>query len=336
MRELLIRYLLGELDDEERRDLQARLEESPELRRELSRLRECFAAHQEDNLFGDEPPSDLAARTAGRVAKSEDASDLVAAGEETCFSHGGEPPAGFLGWSLADLTVAGGVILAVSMLIFPALRNSRDGTRRVVCQDHLRELGAVVANYAQDHGGLIPQVRPYENAGMYVARLIAKGYVRPDDIAELLVCPGAPLADEFRLGRMALRLPNAEALRAMTASQLAQVSARMSPFYSYRFPFRIGNDFWYVRQDHRTLSPVLSDAGDDSGDGVSPNHGGRIVQVQFADGSQRTLTTCTLPGLDDDMFRNDQGMVAAGLRRQDFVLGRSNAMPGFDLAAHGK
>src|SRR5262245_59250477 len=132
MRELLIRYLLGELDENEFREVQAKLKNSPELRQELAHLRECFAAHQDDELSEDTPPRDLAARTAERVAESDDAWEVPGA-DQPGFHPAGDPPAGILGWSLADLTVAGGVMLAVSMLIFPALRNSREGTRQVLC-----------------------------------------------------------------------------------------------------------------------------------------------------------------------------------------------------------
>jgi hypothetical protein len=309
------------------------LDESAELRRELARLRECIAAHQDDT-GANSPPSGLAERTASRVVDCAESDGARVGGHYDGFAPVGDPPAGILGWSLADLSVAGGVMLAVSMLIFPALRNSRDGTRQQVCQHNQSQLWVLINNYAQDHGGLYPQVGPNENAGMYVARLIAKGYVRPEDIRVLLVCPGAPLADKIRSGEWTINLPNAASLRAMTARQLFEVTAGMSPFYSYRFPYRIGREYYYIRDERRPLSPVFSDtSSDEPGYAVSPNHGGKIVQVQFGDGSLRVLTSRTLPGGADDMFRNDLGMVAAGVNRLDAVLGRSDAMPGVEFAA---
>src|SRR6185295_7651066 len=105
MREHLIRYLLGELDADERRDLQSRLKSSPELRAELEQLRSCFAASQDDDLFAPDAPTGLAARTAGRVASGDGESHLLGAVQGAPMSHAGDSPAGFLGWSLADLTV---------------------------------------------------------------------------------------------------------------------------------------------------------------------------------------------------------------------------------------
>ncbi len=337
MRELLIRYLLGELDAEERRDVQSQLKSSPELRAELEQLRSCFAASQDEDLFAPDAPSGLATRTAGLVSSGEFSRDSLAGKRTGQLSHAGDPPTGFLGWSLADLTVAGGVMLAVSMLIFPALRNSRDGTRRTTCGDHLRQIGVYAALYAQDHGGYYPQVKPNENGGIYTARLVAAGHVQPEELAILLVCPGAPLADKFRSGELVLRLPNAEEIRAMKPGQLVRVTAVSSPFYNYRFPYRIGREYRDIRDEHRTLSPVLADAsGDDESHPMSPNHGGGLVQVQCLDGNLRMLTSVTLPGLNDDMYHNDLGKVEAGLGPLDTVLGRSNATPGGDEATEGR
>jgi hypothetical protein len=337
MREHLIRYLLGELDADERRDLQSRLKSSPELRAELEQLRSCFASSQDEDLFAPDAPSGLAARTAGLVAGSEGAIGSTGNKYVSDLTHVSNPPAGFLGWSLADLTVAGGVMLAVSMLIFPALRNSRDGSRRTQCGDHLRQIWICSALYAQNNGGFYPQVGPHENAGVFTAKLIRKGHIQPEELAILLVCPGAPLADRFRSGELVLRLPNAEEIRAMPPDQLVRVTAVSSPFYNYRFPYREGRDYRDIRDERRSLSPVLADAsGDDENNPMSPNHGGRLVQAQCVDGNLRMLTSVTLPGRNDDMYHNDLGKVAAGMGPLDTVLGRSDATPMGDEATEGR
>ena len=175
---MLIRYLLGELDADERRGgASAIARAARSCGSELAQLRACFAAHPERRR--------VCCRTAERLGGANGrARDewrrrkrlAAAAASRKRFASAGDPPAGILGWSLADLTVAGGVMLAVSMLIFPALRNSRDGTRRQVCQNNQRQMWVLVTNFAQDHGGLYPWVGPNEPAGIYVARLIEKHY----------------------------------------------------------------------------------------------------------------------------------------------------------------
>jgi hypothetical protein len=337
MREQLIRYLLGELDLDERRELQSRLKSSPELRAELEQLRSCFAASQEGDLFAPDAPSGLAARTAGRVAGGEDASDSRVTIPTTRLSHASDPPAGILGWSLADLTVAFGVMLAVSMLIFPALRNSRDGTRRNQCGNQLREMGMAFARYAQDHGWYLPQVGPNENAGVFTAKLIGNRYAQPEEMSVWLVCPGSPLADRFRSHELELRLPNAEQIHGMSHPQLMRVTAVSSPFYNYCFPYRVGKEYRDIQHRPASLSPVIADtSGDDEGHPMSLNHGGRIVQVLCADGNLRSLTSVTLPGSDDDMYLNNGGKAKAGFGPLDSVLGPSDAFPADEIPVDGE
>ena len=81
--------------------------------------------------------------------------------------------------------------------------------RRTVCQHQQQKLWVLVTSYAEDHGRVYPKVGPNENAGIFVARLIEAGYIRPADLAPLLVCPASPFADEIRAGRLTFRLPNA-------------------------------------------------------------------------------------------------------------------------------
>jgi hypothetical protein len=337
MRERLISYLLGELGADERRELEAQLKENPELRSELAQLRSCFAANQDDDLFAPDAPTGLAARTAGRVVGGQQPSESAILRREAALSQAGDPPSGILGWSLADLTVAGGVMLAVSMLLFPALRNSRDGTRQVGCQNNLRQVGTLVALYAQDHGRLIPGVAPDEHAGVFALRLISKGYVSADEMAKLLVCPGAPLADKIRAGTYAIVLPSALEIEAMTPQQFARASAKASPFFAYALPYRYDGKYCRIRNQRGSMVPVLADAlGNDKGHPMSPNHGGRFVQVQCADGGVRVLRSTNLPGVDDDLFHNNRGQVAAGLSPTDAVLGNSDVVPGEDDAVEVK
>ncbi len=331
MRELLIRYLLGELNADERRDVRSRLQSSPELQRELAQLRECFAAHQDDEFMAAGPPRGLAERTAERVTGCDGASEFAAERREVEFTATSDPPAGILGWSLADLTVAGGVMLAVSMLLFPALRDSRDGTRRVVCQNNLGQLLQLGARYADANRGYFPKVGQNENAGMFVARLIESGTATPEELAVLLICPASPVAAKIRSGAFVLRLPTAESIRAMPAGRLTQETATASPAYAYRFGYFVRHKYYYLHDERQSLSPVFSDTpGDERDHTMSQNHGGKIVQVAFADGSVRSLTSCMLPG-GDDLYHNDFGMVAAGASRQDAVLAPSDALPGIEL-----
>jgi hypothetical protein len=336
MRELLIRYLLGELDADEQQQLEERLRTSAELRRELAHLRSCFAAAGDGGSLSGDLPRGLAERTTRRVANVDypsEAGGASAVPESSRSTISDAPPAGTLGWSLADLTVAGGVFLAVSMLLFPALRDSREATRATICQDHQRQLGVLFQQFAKDHGGFFPAIAPNENAGMYAVKLLEKGYGEPQDFAVLLVCPGAPLAERVRTGEFTVQVPTPAELAALSPADKAAARHAMSPFYAYQFPYRVGSRYIYLRGQHQNLAPVLSDASDAEPGEVSPNHRG-VVQVLFGDGSVRLFQSCWVPAVKDDLYRNARGVVAAGCSRRDAVLARSEAIPGIESTSY--
>jgi hypothetical protein len=326
MRELLIRYLLGELEPHEHDAVQQQLSESAELRRELSRLRSCFAnAVQDDDPDG--PPLGLAERTSTWVAESSDSYTALPS-RQTALSESPDAPNGMLGWSLADLTVAGGVILAVSMLLFPALRNSLEGTRRQVCQNNLQEMGRLFLIYSDRHGGWLPLVQPNENAGIYTVRLVEGGAASEEQLKRLLPCPGSPQARLVRGNpeRFSVDIPTSAELKAMSPQELAVARAWMSPGYAYPLGYLVGQQYHFIRmRGFRT--PILCDAPSNEAAGMSPNHGGSIIQVLYPDGRVGVLKSAKVNGGHDDMFSNFEGKVGAGYGRDDVVLGPSDATP---------
>ena len=320
MRELLIRYLLGELDTREQAQLEERLRNSPELQSELAHLQTCFAAARETDYSAGEPPRGLARRVTDSVC-----GDSGSAGFARAAAVADPPPAA-LGWSLADMTVAGGVFLAVSMLLFPALRDSRDATRRTVCQDHQRQITELLFQFAANNHGYFPRIAPNENGGAFAIQLVEGDYIAAADLSVQLVCPSAPLADEIRAGEFAIRIPSRAELEAMTPAERAAVRERMSPFFAYQFPYYDGNDYVYMRDQRSPFALLISDTSGPDHD-MSPNHDG-FVQVVRGDGGLRTLQSCQVPGGDPDLYRNARGEVAAGCSRRDVVLGPSGATPG--------
>ena len=276
MREQLIRYLLGELDADERRELQAELKADPDLQRELDQLRTCFASNQEDDDDQPLPPRSLAERTSQLVKSCEEEDYEAVASQTRRISAANDPPAGVLGWSLADLTVAGGVMLAVSMLVFPALRDSRDDTRLTMCERNLQQVYTVAVRFAEDHFGYLPPVLPNEPVGMYAARLVDANVAEPDQLSIWLLCPASQLADDIRAGRAKFQIPDRGKLRVMQVDQLLEVTATMSPTYAYRLPHKSGDSFSYLNiyptrrievqtpDEQLAFEPLISDYASDS------------------------------------------------------------------------
>jgi hypothetical protein len=324
MRDLLVRYLLGELDEVQQFELEERLRSSPELQRELARLRACFSAADGKECDASEPPSGLAERTIADVLCGEDSVEskaLVAAPIE--------PPTYTPKWSMADLTVAGGVFLAVAMLFVPALQDSRDSARRRDCQNNLRQVGTLLASYAEEHNGYFPRVSPADNAGVFAVRLVDEGYIDAPQLARLLVCRSSPLAEEVRTGRVVVRIPNGSQLRIVHGTDLATLRQSMGGSYAYRLGYVESNRYYDIRDEGLSRSPLVADAPSFQLAGfMSANHRGHGQNVLFQDQSVRYQTGCLVPGLEDHLFLNTAGIPAAGRSRQDAVLGRSELTPG--------
>ena len=324
MREQLIRYLLGELDEDERREVRALLRDNPELQKELAHLKECFAANEDDDAEP-LPPRSLAKRTADTISNSDEyeLEQMVRSKRMTAIS---EAPTGILGWSLADLTVAGGVMLAVSMLVFPALRESREGTRRTVCQYNQGQLGIVLAKFSDNHNQLLPHIGPKEFAGMFVVRLLMEGYAEPGELKEWLFCPAAP--GDVCAGLREYKIPGPEQLREMPRIELAKLAATINPCYAVPLPYRdeVGEYHDIVNQ-HSQYLPVFSDASDAVPQRIGPNHGGLFIQILFQDGHVKAFTSSMLPSCGDNMFRNSNGVVAVGTAADDSVLASCYVVP---------
>lgn len=328
MRELLVRYLLGELDTDEQRQLEERLRASPELRRELAHMKVCFAAVNESDPPAAEPPCGLAERTSERVAGFTcGATDAGRSpGRAAAFA---EAPAGALGWSLADLTVAGGVILAVSMLLFPALGASREGTRRRGCEANLHSWYLALSEFSDDHDGLLPRVNPHDYAGTIIVQLVSQEYATPEQAAQWLLCASSRLADDVRTGRVRIHFPDARHLQVMRQHQLAQLCRLASGSYAYPLGYvdLDGRNYHCPRNDGSWQTPLMSDEPSfELAGNLSANHcGGQ--NVLYADGAVRFQTVATVYGSDDELFLNRLGEPAAGRGPHDAVLVSGDKTP---------
>lgn len=338
MRELLVRYLLGELDAGERAQLEQRLNESPELRQELVYLRKCFASSCDADPPATEPPRGLAERTSQRVSDLADAPDDgglfdVASGRVAAFAGSIEPPAGPLGWSFADITVAAGVCLAVSMLLAPALRNSQDASRRQSCTNHQREAYFLVARYADRHNGLLPTVKPNEFAGMFVVRLMGEENISQDDARKMLLCSGSPLGEAVRRGEAEVYIPREVQIRAGQGDSLAQLFRTSTGSYAVPLPSICNNRYAPQRLYDTEEFPIFADAPNFNLTGIeSPNHYGGVL-ITYSRGCVKFQPTAVEPRWQDPIYINVLGQPEAGRGEHDSVLVSGDRTPG--LAAIG-
>jgi hypothetical protein len=319
MREQLVGYLLGVLDDAERDQVRDHLERDPQLVRDLERIQVRLAPLE---LLREvvEPPPELADRTCDRVARLRH--PATPARGRAAMAMPPEPARSRV--TAADAVVVAGVVLAFSILFFPAVANSRYQARVAACQNNLRQLGVGLRLYSLDAAGYFPFVPAEGNravAGVYAPILIESGCL---DEPRILLCPSSPLAEHPE----EYQVPSLKQVDLARGEQLRRLWQLMGGSYGYCLGCQEGGTLRPVRdrgRDHFVLAsdtPQLLPSG-----GNSRNHGGRGQNVLFESGRVGYLLTCLEETSRDNFFLSDRGWVEAGLHPGDSVVGNSAAPP---------
>jgi hypothetical protein len=160
VRKLLLGYLIGALDDSERRRIEQRLQRDPKWQAELAAARESLEPLRSAQRTY-EPPPGLASRTCQWVAMTAPSATEPAAQAPARPGRARQrarrmtaavvPPDSRASWSWVDVSVAAAILVTLSMLIFPAVQRNRAHARMMACQNNLREFGGSVAQLQQRH-----------------------------------------------------------------------------------------------------------------------------------------------------------------------------------------
>lgn len=311
MRDNLLGYLLEALEPSERDHVEQSLERDPRLRYELEILdRALEPLRAEQGAY--EPPAGLAQRTCEYVI-AQGMAMLAPAGDAATSR-----------WRMADYAVAAGVMIAASVLFFPAMNHSRHTARLASCSNNLRQIGAALTNYAGRHGGLFPKV-PTEGslsfAGMQAPLLVGQEYVD----GPTFLCPASSLADDSQF-----RLPTTADLESASPEELTRLKPRASG--SYGVPLGWYYDDEGLLRPNRNLNranfALLADAPRvGCAKQVSQNHDSCVHNVYFEDGHVKLLRKCIPDGSKDNIFANEHNQVGPGANRNDAVVAPSHASP---------
>ena len=331
MRERLLAYLLGQLGSAERQAVEREIAENVAFQRELEGMRACL---EDAGITGvdkpkEPPPVGLAERTCQHVA--------VSAWSAGSFAPTASSVAGR--WRLADAIVAIGVALATVSLLLPAMQQSRHVARRTACQNNLRHLGCGLLEFAQLQNGRIPAVpaRGKDSAGgIYSVELADAEVIDRDDLAEEIVCPSSQLAFQLRQGMIVVRIPTHAELLAAEGRCLDRLRRVMGGSYAYRIGYIHGNRYCTVRIRQTGRVPLMADAPSlHLADFQSANHAGCGQNVLFDDGRVRFLAHCSAPDRRDQLFKNHNGLRAAGCDATDTVLLASPFSPAIEMVLGG-
>lgn len=329
VREQLLGYLLGALEDGEQEALEQQLRHDAELREELAKLHQALRPLRAGKVEFT-PPAGLAERTCEAVFAPVAPPLASAAAEEPVrpVPHLREPVpvvgGGGGGWRWIDLAVGASILVAGFLLIFPAIVNSRFQAQITACQENLRQVGVALAQYSLHHNGYFPPV-PAEGrlaaAGVYAPTLLEGGYLTE---ARLVSCPAVAAGR-----REPLAIPTLSQLKAMEPGEsLTQVQRTMGGDYGYSLGHMVDGVYEPTRNQSRPQFALMADTPNyGQPQFQSLNHGGRGQNVLFEDGRVAFLPTAQPNAEADDVFLNDIGYVAAGTHQNDSVVSASGKRP---------
>lgn len=303
MREQLLGYLLGALEPQEQAQVAKRLLDDAELRRELEILRRGLEPLDDEHP---EPPRGLAAKTCSYVADRRGPS----AGQFGACSQ----------WRIQDLCVAASLFIAATMLLMPAVYQSRCQANLAACQHNLASLGRALYEFSQIHDGQFPEVPvngPLAAAGIYAPLLREAGLISDGDV----VCPASSLRKSGQF-----RIPSRQELQETQGMALRQMQGMMGGSYGYCIGYVSKGRYRPRKNLGRENFALVADAPSQWSHDSSSHHGPGH-NVLFEDGHVRYVTTCWLIEGADHFFENAMGYVAAGVDADDAVIVPSGTPP---------
>lgn len=353
MRDDLVGHLLGAIEAPDAKRLEAALADpasGPALRRDLEALRRAVAPLALDR----DPwaaPSGLASRTlrsiaTGGAAAAPPGRDPAAAAvagpsaarrDSPSERHAPGPAprerprwtddrggAAGSGMSWVDKAILAATALAACILLFPATSALVAQSRLTHAERNLGRVGQALQGYAASHRRYPspPDGGPLSRGGLFAPLLVSEHRILPDD--GMLLVPGSALS---RSGTF--RVPTIQALdvaRQQAPAEFEELVRAMGGDYGYTLGHRdpMGR-LQPILGLHRSHHPLMADAPDESCE-RSDNHPDGRHHVLWEDGRVEAIDEASLHG-DDHLFRNHDGVTAAGKDPEDAVIGDSHHQP---------
>ena len=357
MHEDLLGYLLGALDSDEMQRVSRWLREDPEAREQLAELERLVRPLEEGYVPVEPPPSDLVARTLamlppgpapaqrptsgdatlawrapssiGADSRSLEESPLRLASMHAAFDSGRNASFSWLDW--VGGATAAAVVLA---LVLPALAQGRFESRKIACQDQLRQFHTALTQFVirspQDRLPAVSASGPEAFAGMYAVHLKELGLM---DDPSLRWCPSldVPSAKEARLTNFG-EIASVQDLHVASVDRLQQIQRYAGGHYAYNLGVVEDQRLAPPRFEARSAFAVMSDAPPsgkvgDEGFANLIGHSGIGINVLFEDGQVRFIPIASLDEMPDHPLLNHRGDVEAGVNIDDASLAPSSRPP---------
>ena len=327
IREDLLGYVLGALDDAERLTVEQELSHNTQLLDELTRLKRCtdqIGMLERPEYF--EPPAGLALCTCEaitRTAAPVGAPVVTRAGQGLAPASTNEVSVRRK-YTFADFTATVAVVAASAALFFPALSNSRFQADVAVCQNRLRQLGVAFHEYSErDPAHTFPAVQFVGNrdvAGAIAPLLTEQGLVEDP---QTFLCPASPLGQNSAQ----FRIPTVAELDAAQGKQLQAMHEQLAGSFGMNIGYLDHGELRAAIDQRRAGYALAADApSNETKCRRTINHNRRGQNLLYEDGHvQFVHGSCdTMP---DDPFHNRQNEVAPGIGPDDAVITESSFHP---------
>jgi len=214
--------------------------------------------------------------------------------------------------------------MMISVVIFPAISQSRYLAQVSSCKNNLRQIGIALESYADQFAHHYPfgaVSGPAAIAGIYAPVLIESEFIADP---ATFVCPSNP-SDAASMPRLS---------RVRDALEDVQLLSRLAPSlggsYAYSLGFRDRGDYLAPSRKRLAGRAISGDRPNRAREGSvgksnSPNHGGRGQNVLCAGGHVKFLTRPEECTGCDNLFISTRNRVEPGLNGGDVVLGVSEA-----------
>ena len=352
MRDDLIGYLLGAIEEDESSQVAKALENesqtvgsapqasplpggappSRRLSEEVDLLRGALKPLACD-AAPELPPEGLANRTMAFVRSQAAAADAISTAVAPAFADAPAATPAFTPESagalvpttrsMLDRLIMAATAIAASVLLAPLLLDSIEDSRTRRVERKLGVLSGALHGYADAHREYPtpPATGPLSRAGLYAPTLVAEHRLRVDD-GSLLV-PGSVLSNSGTY-----RIPSVEELEeAVGTARLEMLVRQMGGDFGYTLGYRNRDgELQRIGDSRRGHHPLMADAPADHGLHAL-NHPSGLHHILFEDGRVQRVFDPTFAADRDHLYRNHAGNLAAGVDAEDSAIGGSHHRP---------
>ncbi len=164
-----------------------------------------------------------------------------------------------LGWASRvrppDVIAILAVCLLGSLVLLPAIHQSRVSAHIRTCQDNLHRLGLALGSYSHRHHDFFPTI-PVQGklaaAGIYAPTLLHTGFLTE---ARVLVCPSSPLSQ-----RHGFRVPSLDEVQSAADEDLVRLQGDMGGSYGYSLGYVQDGVYHGTKNLGRPYFAVAADA----------------------------------------------------------------------------